>query len=165
LTDGNRGGRTKKQAWREALKSAEKLGVFEVIFLGISDTKVQHDSETIQKIEKVIKKVNPDIIYTHHPIDSHQDHIATYNCTISAGRNVPTIITYEDVTSIDFIPNLFIDISPYLNKKIESLKCFKSQGHKEFMKTEAIEGLARFRGFQAKTKYAEAFHIVRMVKK
>jgi hypothetical protein len=46
--------------------------------------------------------------------------------------------------------------------KEEAISCFKSQRSKEALKVRAVEGLARFRGFQAGVKYAEAFEIGRI---
>jgi LmbE family N-acetylglucosaminyl deacetylase len=62
------------------------------------------------------------------------------------------------------MPNWVIDISEYIENKINALKCYGSQippfpGSRSL---EAITALSKFRGTQAGFAYGEAFHIIRM---
>ena len=62
-----------------------------------------------------------------------------------------------------FIPNVFVDITDYLDKKIEIMKTYKSEiDASPFPRNEdAIRGLASYRGATAHYKYSEAFYLVR----
>jgi LmbE family N-acetylglucosaminyl deacetylase len=150
---------------QEAIDGAKALGVKNVLFGNLKDSFIKHDKETIDIIERVIAKVKPDRIYTIYVEDSHQDHRNTALSTISAGRDTPSIIFYEcpSVFSNNFNPHLFVDITDTIQNKFDALKVHVSQNKKSFMDMSAIEGLAKFRGFQTrmKIKYAEAFHIFR----
>lgn len=65
----------------------------------------------------------------------------------------------------NFTPNWVIDITNYIQVKIEALKCYESQ-ISDFpapRSIEAVEALAKFRGTQAGFSYGEGMHIIRMV--
>ena len=61
-----------------------------------------------------------------------------------------------------FVPNFFIDISKNLNKKIKTMKVYKSEikKHPFPRSVDSIKSLAILRGSQAGFKYAEAFKII-----
>ena len=60
--------------------------------------------------------------------------------------------------------NFFIRISESeLNKKIESLKAYNSQAHRNYMKEDFIHSLATVRGVQANSAFAEAFEVYRWI--
>lgn len=161
------GEKTAKKSMRkkEAILSANKLGVKTVKFAGFADTMIPNSIETILAIENIIKKYRPERVYTHCVKDTHQDHRAAAYTSISAARKVPELFSYESpLVHPNFNPQYFIDISDTINLKVECLKCYKSQGSREYLKAEAIEGLAKFRGFQAGVLYAEAFEVIRCVK-
>jgi hypothetical protein len=48
-------------------------------------------------------------------------------------------------------------------KKVEALKEYKSQAHRAYANEEFIKSLARVRGVQINTNYAEAFEILRWI--
>jgi LmbE family N-acetylglucosaminyl deacetylase len=150
---------------KEALMSAKKLNVKFVEFAGFPDTEIPNSIETINAIEQVIEKYKPQRVYTHCVKDIHQDHRAAAYASISAARKIPQVFSFESpLVHPNFTPQYFIDITDTIDLKIKALKCFKSQKVKEYLKAEAIEGLAKFRGFQAGIRYAEAFEVIRVVK-
>ena len=65
----------------------------------------------------------------------------------------------------NFIPNLVIDISKYINQKVEAMKCYRSQLtiNKGPRSVKAIKALAQFRGSQSGFDFGEALYIIRMV--
>lgn len=150
---------------KEALASAETLNVKKAEFAGLPDTGLSEGLETILSIEATINKLKPQRVYTHCIKDTHQDHRNTAHATISAARKVPEIYSYESpLTHPNFNPQHFVDITNVMHLKIKALKNFGSQGKKDYIKAVAVEGLAKFRGFQAGVRYAEAFEVVRHVK-
>jgi len=64
-----------------------------------------------------------------------------------------------------FVPNYFVNISSYIDKKIEIMKIFESElGEHPFPKSEKnIKALATFRGAQSGVEYAEAFMILKEI--
>lgn len=164
VTSGEKGGGTAEQREAEARASAQVLGVKQVFFLRFPDTLAPAGHEAIAKIEEILAAVRPDIVYTHTSEDTHQDHRSVSLATLSAARNIPSIYFYESPNAFPgFIPQRFVNIEKTLEAKVRALTSYASQDAKEYMKIEAIQGLAKFRGLQSKVPYAEAFQVGREV--
>jgi LmbE family N-acetylglucosaminyl deacetylase len=128
---------------------------------------------------EVLKQVGPDVLYVPFSHDLHRDHRAifhsfevAYRPTHAAGRKVREVYMYETVSEthwttpgVDagFCPNVWVDVHQYLPKKLEALRCFKSQMRPapDARSLEAVEALATFRGSQMSMFAAEAFVMVR----
>lgn len=163
LTFGEEGGGRVEIRKKEGIESAKLLGVKNISFAGIPDRTVSEGIETISKIEEVVNTFRPHRVYTHTLNDRHQDHRNAAKATLSAARKVRDILCYESpLVYPTFNPQAFSDITDLIELKKKAISCFKSQRQKEVLKVEAIEGLARFRGFQAGVKYAEAFEVGRI---
>lgn len=163
LTNGEKSGNPETRK-KEAIKAGKILEMEKIFFGDLQDTRVQEGIETISVIERVIETVKPDNVITHSLNDTHQDHRNCALATISAARNIPTIISFEPPSLTPmFHPALYVDISSTINEKIRALEEYASQNHKEFLKIDAIKGLAKFRGYQSKVEYAEAFEVVKII--
>ena len=153
---------------RECRRAADILCVDDLFFGGLEDTNVHDGRETIDIIEKVIDKVKPDIIYAPTHKDTHQDHRNTGYATLSAGRHCKLILLYEGAsTQRDFVPQVFVDIKRTFELKKKATRVFGSQlnnhrgGYSSAVK--GIEGLAKYRGYQAGLEVAEAFEVGRFI--
>jgi hypothetical protein len=107
---------------------------------------------------------------------------------MSAARRVSRVLLYESPAALrDFSPQAFIDISSTMKLKLKAVAAFNSQATKAYMNgmngmngqtwsgdpcyscqnygqvSNAIAGLARFRGFQAGLGLAEAFEVAKYV--
>jgi len=61
-----------------------------------------------------------------------------------------------------FLSNLYVALEErHLRKKIDTLKCYKSQGFRQYSDEEYLESLLRIKGLQINEKYAETFQILR----
>jgi LmbE family N-acetylglucosaminyl deacetylase len=111
-------------------RKANKLsGIKESYFLEFPDGSLSHGLELISAIDKVVLVYDPDIVLSHNELDTHQDHVAVYKAVRSANRNWDfNWLTYEsyDIRN-GFMPNLFVDISKYYDKKLELLNVYESQ--------------------------------------
>jgi LmbE family N-acetylglucosaminyl deacetylase len=159
----------------ECKESARLLCVDNLFFGNLPDTKITDGLETIMKIEGIISRVKPDLIFTHSEKDGHQDHRNTCLATLSAARNSKKILLFESPAALrEFCPQVFIDVGLTFNTKLQALRAFGSQTSKVYFRggknvtdegrkfpyvSNAIEGLARFRGFQAGVALAEAFEV------
>lgn len=159
----------------ECKKSARTICVDKLFFGDLEDTKIHDDVETIMTIEKVLDGVKPELVFTHSSKDGHQDHRNASLASLSAARNVKRVLLYESPEALrDFCPQVFIDVSSTFDVKLRALKAFGSQASKVYFKggsnvtdegrkfpyvSNAVEGLARFRGFQAGVALAEAFEV------
>jgi LmbE family N-acetylglucosaminyl deacetylase len=156
------------------------VDVTSIKFIGLPDNKL--DSlpllNIIQPIEELIFQLKPTIIYTHHCSDLNVDHSIVQRAVLTACRPVPgfsvkNILTFEIVSSTDwseiglnnFRPNTFINITKYLNTKIEALNAYshemRASPHSRSL--ENITALARNRGHTVGVEYAEAFYQLRQI--
>lgn len=166
LTRGELGG---DPATREIeAKDAAKLIGAEVHFGDFADGNVKDDHTTIQFIEKIISSPRADIVYTHSPLDRHQDHRYASLAAISAGRLVDQVYEYETPSVINtFSPSMYIDVTEGIQVKLDALKCHASQKARTYLEGDAVKGLAEYRAFQGSLhgRKAEAFQVVRVVRR
>ena len=165
MTEGGLGGETAVRIAEQEV-SNRVLGVEQIFWGGYADTTIEVSKEVIAKIEDVIRAVKPDFIFCHYPDDTHQDHRHLAQAVISATRYIRNVLFYEGPTTQNFNPQIFVDISDTLGRKIESLEAHRSQVDKTNIQDLSILELARstanFRGTQGRVKYAEAFASLRL---
>ena len=148
----------------EAVESAKKVGAKLYLF-SYPDTNIPQTHDVIEKIEEIVKEFKPQRIYTHSTKDTHQDHRVVAYATLVAARVVPEILFYESPSLyLDFNPNYYVDISNFIEDKRKILNGFVTQNSKDYMKINAINGLAQFRGLTTSVKYAEAFEAIKILK-
>lgn len=132
--------------------------------------------DIIKTVEKAKEKIMPDLILTHDYCDLNVDHKLTHQATLTAfrpdvGNNSFRIMAFESLSNTEcqdqaiftFRPNCYVNITGYFSRKIEAMKCYKSELRKfpHPLSIEGIECLARKRGIEASCEYAEAFRIIR----
>jgi LmbE family N-acetylglucosaminyl deacetylase len=165
-SDGARGGDGGERR-REQDESAMILGARDVFWGGYPDTEIPLNRELIVRLEDVIAKVRPSMIFVNSPDDTHQDHRHLAQGVTSATRYVPNFLFYEVPSTQNFAPNCYMDIAKVLDTKLAALEAHRSQVSKTNIEDRTIlelaESCATFRGIQARVKYAEAFHSVRLL--
>ena len=136
-------------------------------------------SDLIVKISKVINEIQPNIIYLPFKGDVHSDHRkifeASYSCTKSFRYPfIKKIYMMETLSETEFtpstkedsfIPNVFIDISNFIDKKLEIMKIFKSEmnEHPFPRSIRSIKALSTLRGSTAGCEYAESFILLKEI--
>ena len=161
--------RSDELAVEEGVNALHTLGITDIDILDFPTKDIPFCSDVVHAIDLVIADFDPDIIFTHHPFDTHQAHEGVSKATIAASRRKNTVFFYEPITPsgrsyVAFKPHLYVDIEPTLDKKIESLKCHTSEYNK-FGAEDWIEGVrcrSGFRGYEIGKKFAEAFEILRL---
>lgn len=118
--------------------------------------------------ETTAREFEPDLIFTHHRGDRHQDHRLVSDLTWQTFRN-HLILEYE-VPKYDGDlgrPNCYVPVSASQRRqKIRHLlETFESQREKQWFTEEAFSGLMRIRGVECSSPsgYAEAFHAYKLV--
>ena len=150
---------------KEARLSAERIGA-KLHMFEYPDTSIPQDHTIIDNLERIIREVGADRIYTHSVKDTHQDHRNVAYATLAAARDVAEIMFYESPSLyLDFNPNYYVDITNQIEDKLHVLEMFATQNGKDYMKIEAIKGLAQYRGLATKIKHAEAFEVFRILTK
>jgi LmbE family N-acetylglucosaminyl deacetylase len=152
----------------EQEEAVRRMGAKELIWGGWRDTKFEVSKESVDFIESVVSKVKPYEIYVNYSNDSHQDHRTLAQCVISATRYNKRVLFYEDYTSYNFQPDIFVDIEEVLDQKLHIISAFESQVSRNFPSgkkmIDGVKAVANFRGFQARINYAEGFKAVRYLK-
>lgn len=158
-------GATAEIRQQEATEAADVLGVDDVRFLGFEDTRIPDNQRVVKEIESHIESIDPGITYIHSEQDTHQDHRKAALTSIAATRKYDKVFSFESPsTRSSYTPNHFVPFTEtILNKKIKSIRTHESQAEKKYMEAEAMQGLARFRGRQSNSIYAESFEVVRNV--
>ncbi len=166
---------------REAENVARFLGVESVIMESFPDNRFDTIPllDIVKRIEAEIDDFQPNIMYTHHNGDLNIDHSITHRAVLTAARPmegfpVKEIYAFEVASSTDwafgefapvFIPNVFIDVSKTLIKKIQAMEMYSSE-KREFphpRSKESLESCAKRWGAVSGLKVAEAFRLIRKI--
>lgn len=137
--------------------------------------------ELVQFIEKCIEDFKAEVIITHHPSDTNNDHVMTSYAAQAAARlfqrrsdivPLKEFLFMEVLSSTEwsfdssanrFTPNCFVEVGlEGVEKKLEALFKYKGvmRDYPHPRSYEALKGLAAYRGCQAGCNYAEAFECV-----
>ena len=135
--------------------------------------------EIIKSISKVMFEIKPEIIYLPNRSDIHTDHRITFKAVYSCTKNfrspfIKKILMYETLSETEFapalpedafVPNVFVDITKYFEKKLEIFKIYKSELMKKPLprSLEVVEAFDKCRGSQIGKKYAEAFILLKEI--
>ena len=163
MSDGQAGGDNGVRP-DEARTGALTIGVTAIDIHSFTDTRLEdHNVEMVQVVEEKINAIKPDVIFTHSIHDQHQDHQSVHLAVLRAARKHPSILCYESpsVTS-EFNPQLFIDITNYIDIKVKAVEDHRDQAGKRYLRGDRLRGMANFRGAQGKVELAEGFEIVRL---
>ena len=154
-------------------KTAKILGISQTVFLDYPDMRLNLSHLDInKKLEEIIEKYKPEIVYTAPKNDLNLDHQAVFDSTLVACRpksGVKQILCYEiqGNTKVPFVPNVFENIEKEFSYKIKGFKMYKSE-IEEFPNPRsiiAIENLAIMRVIESGFKKAEAFELIKKIKK
>jgi LmbE family N-acetylglucosaminyl deacetylase len=159
--------RTQKEVNTESYSAMNELGVTNVTLLDFPDKDIPYNSTSIETLDSLIIELQPDIIYSHWPFDTHQDHSNTSLSTISASRYFNSILMFEPISPsgrsyIGFRPQVYVDISDVIEVKINALKKHYSQ-YQRYGDAwiDAVLSRANHRGYEMGVEYAEAFEVMR----
>lgn len=154
-------------AVEEGRKAAYKLGLTDIDILNYDTKDIPYHSAIVEAIEKKIIEFQADIIFTHWAFDTHQAHEGVAKSSISAARRQNTIYMYEPISPSGrsyqpFRPQMYSNISKYIDYKIEALKEHETEYRKYGENwIEGVKARARYRGYEMNVQYAEAFEVLR----
>jgi N-acetylglucosamine malate deacetylase 1 len=164
---------------RVAQESADILGVSSIQQFDFPDNKMDTIAllDVVQAIEEVIDKLQPEIIYTHHIGDLNIDHQITHKAVVTACRPRPEfcvkeIYAFEVLSSTDwntpgvgdFNPNVFIEITDFINLKKQALEAYIEE-MRQPPHSRSIDNVIRLNALRGNTvgvSYAEVFELIRM---
>ncbi len=194
FTDGV-GARGQKDNASERNEAARKAAVIlgikagNIHFLSFPDNKMDSVPllDIVQALEKTLEPVRPQIIYTHHAGDLNQDHRVVAQAVLTACRPQPgsaaeEIYGFEVLSSTGwagptdtgsakpgetFAPAHYVDITAHIDAKMSALRCYdhEMRPFPHARSYEAVEALATLRGAQMGIQRAEAFTVIRQIRK
>jgi LmbE family N-acetylglucosaminyl deacetylase len=144
---------------REATAACQILGA-RPHFFDYDHAKLIADTATVDAVAAWLKQVQPDVVVTHWPLDTHPNHHVTsslvWQCYLrDASWGLYFFEVMTDRQSLDFRPDLYLDIEPVRDLKRRALDSHQSQKPEAIW--EAHDLMHRRRGEEAGVKYAEAF--------
>lgn len=164
-----------------ARKVGEYMGVKDVFFFDYPTVELStvNDRDFTGSFNELVQKIQPEIIYIPFYGDMHTDHKKVADAAMVALRpysapSVRAIYAYETLSetgwnypTVDktFIPNVFEDISSYVDVKIHAMEMYETKIEKppHPRSAEGIRTLAKYRGGTVGVEYAEAFMCLRVI--
>ena len=191
LTRGELGSRgTAEIREKEATLSAERMGALVRENLGMADGFFMHTEENLHKIIRVIRKYQPEIVLANAVEDRHPDHaraakltadacflagllkVKTWDEAGQAQTHFRPRMVFHYIQDYTLQPDFVVDITPYIQKKMDLILTFDSQFYQPGMtgpKTpisgeeflESIKAKNRIFGRPAGFEFGEGFNVAR----
>ena len=123
-----------------------------------------HRQEILDDILKLKAKIQPDIVFIPALTDVHQDHYTIAQEGFRAFK-FSSLLSYElPWNNLSFNTSSFMKLEEkHIQKKIDAVNEYKSQAHRPYANEEFVRSLARTRGVQINTHYAECFEVIRWI--
>ena len=120
--------------------------------------------EILEELIKIRNEINPHLVFIPSLNDLHQDHYTVAMEGMRAFKQV-SILGYElPWNNITFHTQAFIKLKRnHIEKKIETLQVYKSQSFRDYATDDFIWSLAKTRGVQIGTEFAETFEVIRWI--
>ena len=160
----------------ESANAAKALGA-ELHWLGNSDFAISDEPVTAMKLVEIIREFQPDALITHSPADHRPDHSSAHALTVRASVyaavpqfegagprtvDVAPIFEMEALSGVGFEPTEYVDITEVIEIKRAAIECHGA--YLDYLKrvrgrdlVEECMIVARYRGLQCQSAYAESF--------
>lgn len=166
---------------KTVLNAGRILGTTETLFLDFPTVKLDTipKKEFNEAVSRCVRDIGPDVIVAPHYGDVNFDHGIVFDAVMVAIRPTPNnsvrrLMTCEIPSETDwavpskaFIPNVYVDISTTLRKKLDAMRAYETE-LKAFPNTRSLAGIATLairRGAEIGVNAAEAFALVREIEK
>jgi LmbE family N-acetylglucosaminyl deacetylase len=157
-----------KEAQVSAKQFLSQVKRKEVIVKNFRDGFFPADGAKIKEFCESLKRVSPDLIFTHHRNDAHQDHRLIAELTWNTFRD-HMILEFE-IPKYDGDlgqPSVFVPLdSDLCQRKVDYImEAFQSQRNKRWFQPETFMSVMRLRGMECNSAsgYAEAFYSRKIV--
>ena len=129
---------------QEAEAAAEILGVEIRENLGLADGFFQNNKKSQMKVIAMLRKYRPEVVFCNAIDDRHIDHgkgskLVSDACFLSGLRRIDTEVdgtqqeawrpkvVYHYIQWKDLIPDIVVDVTGFMEKKLEAVYAYKSQ--------------------------------------
>ena len=123
-----------------------------------------HRQEILDDLIKMRADIKPELIFMPDLQDIHQDHTTIAIEGLRAFK-FSSIMSYElPWNNLTFTTSSFVHLNEkHVQTKVDALKAYKSQAHRPYSDEDFLRSVARTRGVQIGSRYAEAFNVVRWI--
>mgnify|MGYP000194440218 CR=1 FL=1 len=155
---------------KECKKATEILGIkpenVSLLNYGVR-TFPLHRQEILDDMIALNKQIEPELVLVPSSNDIHQDHQTIYAEALRAFKKTSSIWGYEHPwNNLTFTTDIFVRLDgKYIEKKIEAVQQYKSQGFRTYFDDKYIKALAYMRGTQVDYPFAETFELLRLLVK
>ena len=120
--------------------------------------------DILDDVIQIGNEVSPDAVILPARSDLHQDHSIVSIEGIRAFKKA-TVLSYEiPWNNLVFENTMFVVLDrSHIDRKIDALREYESQAHRDYFSEEFVRAQALFRGTQVGVGAAEVFETVRMV--
>ena len=144
---------------REATAACKLLGA-KPHFFDYAHEKLVADQATLEAVSAWLDQVQPDVVVTHWPLDTHPNHHVTsslvWQCYLRQKKwSLYFFEVMTDQQTLLFRPDLYLDIGSVRDMKHKALACHQSQKPEEVWAVH--EAMHRRRGKKCGVAYAEAY--------
>ena len=156
--------RSNEVAFSEGKEAMDILGV-ELICGNFNTLEVEFTEELNVQILRIVEDNNIEKVYTHWIGDIHHDHSAVAKASLHSCRHIPRMLMYRSNwynSNLNFRGNFYVDITVFLDKKLDSVEAHKSEMARtrkkwiNFFRNEAENA-----GQRIGVKYAEVFELIK----
>lgn len=123
-----------------------------------------HRQCILDRLIELRKQIQPDTVFMPALADLHQDHQTIAQEGLRAFKFC-SILSYEmPWNNLNFNTSCFVHLTEeHVATKVAALAQYRSQQHRPYANEEFIRAMARMRGVQINTQYAETFETVRWI--
>jgi LmbE family N-acetylglucosaminyl deacetylase len=167
----------------ELSRVSSAYGFSETVHLNLPTSRLDTipRADVVGALASSLRHIQPHVVYVPHPHDVHSDHGIVFQASATCLKwfrlsQIEEILAYEtlsetefglDVNVRPFSPNVFVDISSWLDRKLEIMKIYASEmGDFPFPRSEqAIQAQATLRGATMGCRAAEGFVLLRSLRR
>lgn len=133
----------------------------------------------VEKISTIVRDIEPDTVFLPNRNDVHTDHQIIFKAAFSCTKNfnfpfIKQVLMYETISETEFAPalpenafapNVYIDVTPYFEQKLEVMQIYRSEVMQEPLPRAlaSISALATYRGSSIGVRYAEVFMLIKQI--
>ncbi|MEO1517100.1 MAG: PIG-L deacetylase family protein [Bacteroidota bacterium] len=124
--------------------------------------------ELVAHLDRLVRSERFDAVFSHWQGDSHNDHVLAARASLASSRSWDASLyafppnELKTTAFASFLPNVFVDVSPFMEHKLEAIRQYNYPGHHyKALQGHEFEQLNRFYGVQSHCEYAESFLLVR----
>lgn len=153
--------------YRELEQAITELGIpgERLVTYDFEVRQLQRDRQQIlEELVQLQKRIKPDLVLMPESADFHQDHHTVYQEGRRAFKNACQLGYELPWNQFGGEHKFYVPLAQHhLDTKLRAIECYQSQHFREYYDRELFTSLARVRGVQAKTRWAESFEMIKWV--